>query len=96
MSDPDPTPRPFALGWRVLHWVIIANFVIGAAYAGWIVMVVLRPEGIEGPLFAAAKDVPMELLTRRRLYAIETWVILSGLAIYLAVTELLPRRLGRR
>ncbi len=33
----------------------------------------------------------MELLAKRRLYALEFWVAFSGFAIYLALTELLPR-----
>lgn len=35
-----------------------------------------------------AAIVDMDLMTKRRLYAIEFWVAFSGFAIYLAITEL--------
>ncbi len=81
-------------GWlRVIHWVIIVNFVIEIAYAGYMVFVVLRPEGVSGPLFAAATSIPHELMMTRRAYATESWIAISGLSIYVGITEVLPRRL---
>jgi hypothetical protein len=35
-----------------------------------------------------AAIVDIDLMTKRRLYAIEFWVAFSGFAIYLAITEL--------
>ena len=29
---------------------------------------------------------------KRRLYAVETWIAMTGLAVYVAVTEILPRK----
>ena len=77
---------------RALHALIIVHFLVEMAYTGWLVMVVLRPEGgPAGPLMAAAADIPMDLLVKRRLYAIEHWVATGGLVIYLALTEIAPR-----
>lgn len=79
-----------------LHGLIIAHFVAEIAYTGYIIFFVLRPDGIDGPLFAAAADLPQDLMVRRRLYAIENWVATAGLAIYLALTEIGPRLRARR
>ena len=89
MSDAKPRRIPRWL--LALHWLIIIHFVVELAYTGYIVFAVLRPEGISGPLFAAAADLPQDLMVRRRLYAIENWVAMGGLAIYLAITEIGPR-----
>jgi hypothetical protein len=72
----------------VLHWLLIANFVQGFLYAGYMLFFVV---GGGGPLFRRALDTPAETLVLRRLYAIEAWVAIAGLAIYLGVTEILPR-----
>jgi hypothetical protein len=40
---------------------------------------------LPGPLLGRANDIPFELLASRRLYAIETWIAITGLAIYLAI-----------
>lgn len=76
---------------KVVHGLILLNFITGMAYAGFVVFVILAPEGGGGPLWGRAAEVPMELLAKRRLYALEFWVAFSGFAIYLALTELLPR-----
>lgn len=94
MAPPGDAPRR---GWRAhplllaLHGLIIAHFVVEIAYSGYVIFVVLRPEGIDGPLFSAALDLPQDLMVRRRLYAIENWIATGGLAVYLALTEIGPR-----
>ncbi len=79
--------------WLLLgvHWAIIVNFVIEIAYAGYVVFSVLKPAGHSGPLFEKALEIPHELMVTRRLYAIEFWIAMAGLAIYLALTEIGPR-----
>ncbi len=79
---------PLAL--RVLHYGIILNFVFQVLYGAYMVFFVVTPGG-SGPLMGAAKTVPFELMMTRRLYASETWIAISGLAIYVAITEYLPR-----
>ena len=80
-----------------VHWVIILNFIIEIAYAGYMVFTVLRPESGGGPLFEKALTLPFEHMTTRRLYAIECWIAIAGLSIYLAITEIGPRlREGQR
>ena len=75
---------------RILHWVIIVNFVLGILYGAYMVMFVIGGGG-GWPLFARATETPVEVILKRRLYSVETWVATSGLAVYLALTEMLPR-----
>lgn len=85
---------PIAL--LVVHWVIIANFAIQIAYGGYMVFAVVRPENVSGPLWAAAKSMPFELMMTRRMYATETWIAIVGLSLYVGLTEMLPRLLRPR
>jgi|JI10StandDraft_1071094.scaffolds.fasta_scaffold714171_2 hypothetical protein len=78
---------------RLIHRAFILLAVVQMAYSGWQVFVVLQPEGTIGPVFGRAADLPPEVMVARRLYAIEGWLALLGLALYLAVTEVLPTRL---
>lgn len=77
---------------RILHWVIIINFVLGILYGAYLSMFVFGGGGI--PLFGRASEAPVELILKRRLYSVETWVATSGLAVYLALTEIVPRKLS--
>lgn len=82
------------LGLKILHWVIIVNFALNIFYAAYMVFVGMAPDGHLGPLWSAAKTMDPEQLIIRRLYAIEFWISTVGLAIYLALTEYLPRLLA--
>lgn len=82
-------------GLRVLHWVIVVNFALQVLYGAYMVFVVLSPGAI-GPLAGAARALPFEAMTTRRLYASETWIAITGLSLYLGLTEILPRQLGKR
>ncbi len=44
------------------------------------------------PLFKKALNTPVEVILKRRLYSLETWVAIAGLSIYLAITEILPQK----
>lgn len=90
------TVGSLGLGWRILHWVILVNFALNIAYGGYQVFFALAPEGHVGPLFGAAVKMDPELLMIRRMYATEVWISIAGLAIYVALTEFLPRLLGHR
>ncbi len=74
----------------LVHWTIIVNFVVEIVYAGYMVFVVIAPPG-GGPLMERAKDFPFEMMMTRRLYAVECWIAMAGLAVYLAITEIGPR-----
>jgi hypothetical protein len=74
--------------WKVLHWVIIVNFLLEIFYAAYMVFFKV---GGGGPLFGRAGKISFELMVTRRLYAIESWLAIGGLAIYLAITEFYPR-----
>jgi hypothetical protein len=74
-----------------LHWIIIVNFIIEVFYAGYMVFVVMAPADGAGPLWQRATAMPFEQMATRRLYAIECWIAIAGLAIYLAITEIGPR-----
>ena len=76
--------------WLAIHWFIIVNFLAQIGYATYMVFVVFAPE-TTGPLWSAAREVPWELMQTRRMYALESWVAISGLSIYLAITEIRPR-----
>jgi hypothetical protein len=72
--------------WLILHWIIIINFVIEIFYGMYQTFFVLIPPGGQpGPLFGMASEISYELMVSRRLYAIETWIAIAGLAIYLAI-----------
>lgn len=76
---------------RILHWIIIANFVLGIFYGMYMVFFVIGGGG--WPLFGRAVMTPVEIILKRRLYSVETWIATAGLAVYLALTEFLPRAL---
>ena len=77
-------------GLMTLHWLIIVNFVVEIVYAAYMIFVVVAPPG-GGPLGSRAMEIPFEMMTTRRLYAVEFWLAMGGLAIYLALTEIGPR-----
>jgi hypothetical protein len=54
-------------------------------------MVFFAIGGSRWPLLARAVETSIEVILKRRLYAIETWIAIAGLAIYLALTVFLPR-----
>lgn len=74
----------------LVHWAIIANFAIEIIYAAYMIFSVLA-FGDGGPIGAAALEVDHEHMVTRRLYAVEFWLAMGGLSIYLAITEIGPR-----
>lgn len=80
---------------RALHLVILANFFAEMAYAAWMIFFVVVP-GVSGPLGGAATQLPFETMTTRRLYAVEFWLATVGFSLYVAITEILPRRLASK
>ena len=75
---------------QLLHWFIIINFAVEIIYANYMIFSVFSPPEA-GPLFDRAADFPFEMMVTRRLYAVEAWLAIVGLAIYLAITEIKPR-----
>ncbi len=73
--------------WKIVHLFIIVNFIVEIAYCGYMVFGILGG----GPLFGSVLTIDNDLFMKRRLYAIETWIAIVGLAIYLAITEILPQ-----
>lgn len=76
--------------WRFIHSLIIANFLLEIIYSFYMVFFVIG--GGKWPLLRRAVETPMEVILKRRLYAIEAWVAVGGLCIYIAITELLPQK----
>ena len=74
--------------WKIIHWIIIINFVVEIIY-GFIMVFFIVGGG--GPLFFGAASLSYETMVTRRLYAIETWIAIVGLSIYLGITEMYPR-----
>jgi|GEM_PF-1921384 len=77
--------------WKFIHRLIILNFLVEITYSFYMVFFVIG--GGKWPLMRRAVETPLEVILKRRLYAIEAWVAIAGLCVYLAVTELLPRKL---
>lgn len=76
--------------WKIIHWLIILNFVLQVLYGFYMVFFIIG--GTRYPLFRQAAGTPIEVILKRRLYAIETWIAMVGLALYLGVTEVIPRK----
>ena len=74
---------------RILHWFIIINFLAEILYGFYMVFFVVG--GSRWPLMARAVETPIEVILKRRLYSLETWIAIAGLSVYLALTEFLPR-----
>lgn len=91
-----PVRTRLPLGYRLLHWAIIAHLALGSGYAGWQLFSIVPPGHGGGPLWDAASTMPHDLMMTRRMYALESWLAMCGLAMYLGLTEILPRRLNRR
>lgn len=77
--------------WKFIHRLIIVNFLVEIVYSFYMVFFVIG--GGKWPLMHKAVETPLEVILKRRLYAIEAWIAIGGLCVYLAVTELLPRKL---
>ncbi len=71
---------------KIIHYFIIINFLLEIIYGFYMIFFVLKV-GSGGPLANNALKIPHELMVTRRLYAIETWIAITGLSIYLALTE---------
>ena len=71
-----------------IHYLIIFLFVSELIYLAYVIFVVLQPDVGGITLSDNAAIIDMDLMTKRRLYAIEFWIAFSGFAIYLAITEL--------
>ncbi len=72
--------------WQILNIIIILAFLTEILYGAYQTFFSLTPEsGTAGPLFGVSTEIPFELMVTRRLYAIETWIAIAGLAIYLAI-----------
>ena len=72
--------------WQVLNWVIIINFLFQIIYGmSQVFFVLFPPGGAPGPLFLSSTEISYELMMARRMYAIETWIAIVGLAVYIAI-----------
>lgn len=76
--------------WRVLHRLIIINFAFQILYGFYMVFFAIG--GGKYPLFKRVIFTPLEVIVKRRLYSIEVWLAIVGLSIYLAITEIFPKK----
>jgi hypothetical protein len=67
--------------WKILHWIIIINFILQILNGMYQVFI----WGGALTLFGGSVDLTFEEMVTRRLYAIETWIAIVGLSIYLAI-----------
>ncbi|MFL7812482.1 MAG: hypothetical protein ACK2TT_04225 [Anaerolineales bacterium] len=77
--------------WKVIHHLIILNFLVEIMYSFYMVFYVIG--GPHWPLLRKAAQEPIEIILKRRLYAIEAWVAIGALCIYAALTIYLPQLL---
>ncbi len=77
--------------WKWIHRLIIVNFLVEIVYSIFMVFFVIG--GGRWPLLRKAVETPVEVILKRRLYAIEAWIAIGALCVYLAITELLPGKL---
>ncbi len=75
---------------KALHSLLIAVLLSEGLYGFYMVFFVIG--GSRWPLFMRAVDTPVEVILKRRLYAIEAWIAVGALGIYLGITEILPRK----
>jgi len=75
----------------IIHWFIIINFILQILNGMYQVSFVYTVEGHTWPLLDASASLDYETMMVRRAYAIETWIAISALCIYLAITEINPR-----
>lgn len=80
--------------WKWIHRLIIFNFLVEIVYSIFMVFFVIG--GGKWPLLRRAVETPVEVILKRRLYALEAWVAIGALCLYLAVTEILPQLLGKQ
>ena len=80
--------------WKIIHYLIITNFILEIIYS--ITMVFFVIGGGKWPLLRRAVETPIEIILKRRLYAIEAWIAIGALAIYLALTIYLPGQLKEK
>jgi hypothetical protein len=77
--------------YKLIHSLIVVNFILEIIYSFYMVFFVIG--GGKWPLLRKAVETPMEVILKRRLYAIEAWIAVGGLCIYIAITEILPQRI---
>ena len=77
--------------WKVIHHLIILNFLVEIIYSFYMVFYVIG--GGHWPLLRRAAQEPIEIILERRLYAIEAWVAIGALCVYVALTIYLPQLL---
>ncbi len=88
--------KKLPVGFQIMHWIIIVNFLLEIGYGSYMVFYGLAEDKDERrPLFGKADDIDFETMMKRRLYASETWIAITGLSVYLGVTEFLPRILQK-
>ncbi len=75
---------------KVFHWAFIISMASQAIYGFWQLTFVVGGGLI---FFSHVWYPPFEVVVKRRLYSIESWMTLGLLGIYLALTEILPRKL---
>ncbi len=80
--------RGHRIALKTLHWVIIINFLAQIFYSGY--KTLSHPTGVPRVLFGESASIAFEDMVVRRLYAVETWVAITGLSCYLAITLILP------
>ena len=76
----------YLIHYGIIVWIFLT--VLNSAYQ---ISFVYTVPGHSWPLMGESSGLDYETMMIRRAYAIEAWVAMVGLAIYLAITEINPR-----
>lgn len=75
-------------GAEFFHYFIYFNLGTGFLSALYMVFIVYQVKGRKGPLWKRSTDTTDSHFVRRRMFALEAWIIFGFLALYFAVTHL--------
>ncbi len=67
----------------IIYFILITGFISSL----YMVFFVFKLEDQIGPLWKSAQNIPIEFFIKRRLYAIEAWVIFGILVIFYSMNQ---------
>lgn len=85
------TKRKIPLFKKLADLFVIFFFISEILYSAYQILFVFRPKEAAFILFSTASEIPMEYFLARRLYAIEFYLAIIGLILYLAFRDKILR-----
>lgn len=87
----------YALRWKILNYAIILIFIYQVIYSIYVFMQVVPPGWPPTMSLGARVNDPavtMDILTKRRMYAIELWLSAGALIVYVGIVY--GKKLGQK